>query len=208
MPLMHKHAVMPPLSVTGDDGDEDWEGGRFQEIPGRDEFSSYHRQPGDYAKYATTFWEEWERIAGEYEANPDGFYESYHYLNGHPAFWHFRDYAGDLPADHIDLLEHSDGLRACIDISVVKANPETACIDDDEALNTATRVWFEFGKHGWPPEHDQWHDWTLDDGAETYEGAIVLAARKVWENYGNDRRIVDSPEWGSGDDRAIPVAKA
>lgn len=32
-----------------------------------------------------------------------------------------------------------------LDISVVKVNPETEMIDEDNNLNTDTRVWLEFG---------------------------------------------------------------
>lgn len=180
MSLPHKDIAFPDLAVTDDDG------GKAHVVHVR---------------------ERWEETVAEYEANPDGFFESYHYLDGHPAFWRFLEGVSDLPATHVVRLTDEDGLRACVDIQVVKVNPETGGIDDKEELNTATRVWFELGKHGWPPERHQWHDWTLDDGAETYEAAIVLAARKVWENYGNDRRIVDSPEWGNGVDGTVPVVE-
>lgn len=191
--LAHKDAVMPPVSVSGDEGDEPLPGEQREE-------GVWYREPGTYAQSLAFIWEAWERIAAEYEANPGGFYESYHYLNEHPAFWHFtRGGGGGLPPDHVARLSHSDGLRACMDFDVVKADPETGGISEDASRNTAARVWFEFGKHDWPPEDHTWHDWRLDDGAATYEGAVILAARKVWENYGNDRRIVDSPDWNGGD---------
>jgi len=103
-------------------------------------------------------------------------------------------------------LEHGDGLRACADILVVRVCPATERIEDDEQQNTATRVWFEIGKHSWPPDDGTWHDWLLDGGAETYEGAIIKAARAVWEAYGNDRRIADSEEYGS--EETLPVVSA
>ena len=77
----------------------------------------------------------------------------------------------------------------CLDIEVVKVNPKTKRIEDDETLNTETAVWLEFvndtfdkwNPHlGWVSTH-----WTeLDCGAETFEKAIIKMADLVYKHYG------------------------
>ena len=37
-----------------------------------------------------------------------------------------------------------------------------------------------------------WHDPALDGGAVTYKQAIIGCARRVWQEYGNDRRVCDA----------------
>ena len=74
-------------------------------------------------------------------------------------------------------------------VEVVKVDPETESISDDEARNTATRVWLETGPGGA-------HDLDLDCGGATYEEATVELANLVHEKYGDkqtDRAIWVSP---------------
>lgn len=94
--------------------------------------------------------------------------------------------------------------REALDIAVVKVNPETESIDDDETKNTQTRVWLECGPHedATSPDHqpaiqaglypDDWldngvptHDYELDCGGKTFEEAIVTLAKLVMIHYGD-----------------------
>lgn len=72
-----------------------------------------------------------------------------------------------------------------LDVQVVKVNPETDSIDDDENKNTEIRVWLECGD--W--DYDcgvATHDIKLDCGAETFEEAIIKLAGLVAKEYGSN----------------------
>lgn len=84
------------------------------------------------------------------------------------------------------LLEHKMFNRCFRDIlyiMVVKINPETCEVDDDESKNTQTQVWLECGPWG---EEYNCHDWDLDCGANTFEEAIIKLAHLVKEHYNDD----------------------
>lgn len=100
------------------------------------------------------------------------FYEAWHFLDDHPAFQ--DQYGGSWFQESLYTM-------------VVKVNPETEEIDDNEELNTATRVWLESGRYEEDEEQDYKgtvHDIDLDCGAETFEQAIIKLANLVKENYG------------------------
>lgn len=74
-----------------------------------------------------------------------------------------------------------------LDIDIVKVNPTTNTIEDDEFLNTEIRFWLECG----PWENDErlgWvitHDPDLDSGGSTFEEAIIELATLVLKKYGD-----------------------
>lgn len=87
---------------------------------------------------------------------------------------------------------------ACLYVEVVKVNPTTKRIDDNEAKNTETRVWLESGpwlqgeklnefdrKHC--PNGMPSHDIKLDCGASNFEKAIIKLANLVLRHYGDGR---------------------
>ena len=86
------------------------------------------------------------------------------------------DYLSNL---EIVYYEKSNQFKKCLDIDVVKTNPDTLEIDNNEELNTKVQVWLEFGgivkdEHlGLIPQHDI----DLDCGADTFEEAIIELAR-------------------------------
>lgn len=86
------------------------------------------------------------------------------------------DYLSNL---EIVYYKKSNQFKKCLDIDVVKVNPDTLEIDENEKLNTKVQVWLEFGgitkdEHlGLIPQHDI----DLDCGADTFEEAIIELAR-------------------------------
>lgn len=97
------------------------------------------------------------------------FYNAWNYLNNHVIF------------------ENEDGFsmfQECLDMEVVKVDPDTNSISDNEEENTSTRIWLECG----PYQKDcRTHDINLDCGAKTFEKAIKKLAKKVKKVYGDDR---------------------
>ena len=76
----------------------------------------------------------------------NNFFDAFHYLKSHEMF--------------------QGMFESCLDIEVVKVNPLTKCIEDDENLNTEVNVWLECGKYS---KNIRWHDINLDCGADTFE---------------------------------------
>ena len=106
------------------------------------------------------------------------FYLAFHFLDQHEMFQgHFE---------------------SCLGISVVKVNPETKAIEDDEEKNTEVNVWLECGKYS---AHHSWHDYSLDCGGRTFEDAIIELANLVWETYG------DTYEWTEDDPDCFMVCR-
>ena len=98
------------------------------------------------------------------------FYDSYQFIMNHPI----------CKIGHINYAER------CLDIDVVKVNPEKDEVDDDMTLNTKVQIWLEFGKII-EDEHFgimSTHDIDLDCGGDTFEEAIVNLANLVYEKYG------------------------
>jgi len=139
---------------------------------------------------------DWYETVHAFEANPGSFYNAWHYLSNHPVFWTFgepRD--GKIPEVHERNLSHEYGLPLGIDISVMRVDPKKHRVSKDPARNTRTEVWYELSLTHWPT-HEHYphriHDYVGDGGAKTYEKAVVRAARKVHELYGNDRKTLDA----------------
>lgn len=88
------------------------------------------------------------------------FHDAWHYLLNHKIFrYAFVD---------------------CLDIEVVKVNPETKEVDNDFSKNTHVEVWLECG----PYDKDcRIHDLDLDCGADTFEDAIIKLAKLVNDKY-------------------------
>lgn len=109
------------------------------------------------------------------------FYESFHFLRTHQIN------IGPISGTNYTTNKFFDSL----DISVVKVNPETEMIDEDNNLNTDTRVWLEFGPYDFE-ENCKIHDCNLDCGAPTYEEAIIKLANLVniyYNKYGEERPL-------------------
>lgn len=197
--LIHKDIVFPEVDLSHDESDPEWEGKDM--VPVDDgKYYRWIRPPHIYANSWNYTQEIWDDIVREYESNPDDFYNSWQYLDNHPMYWTFKQgpWGDDERApNHYCRLTREKGIVRCVDIDVVRVNPDNETIEDDEALNTATRVWYETGHHDLLPREDgcssQWHDWKMDGGAETMEAAIIELAYKVWKKYGNDRRVADNP---------------
>jgi len=93
------------------------------------------------------------------------FYDSWWYLYSH------------------DMFKEENGVSSfenCTDVLVVKVNPRSNVIEDNQSLNTKTQIWLESGAYGGILS---FHDIDLDCGADTYEEAIIELARLVKENY-------------------------
>jgi hypothetical protein len=110
------------------------------------------------------------------------FYAAWQFLETHPMFQYGE----------------SSMLHHCLEIEVVKVNPKTNRIDDDERENTATRVWMECGPYLRPEElsaEERRHlpygipsvDLQLSCGAPTFEEAIIKLANRVARRYGRSR---------------------
>jgi len=107
----------------------------------------------------------------------DDFYEAWHWLYGHPYFHHAFPGAEPGFADELYMM-------------VVKVNPATQRIDDDQTLNTKVQVWLENGPYRDDEGYDQHcHDIRLDCGGDTFEEAICNMAKLAMEQEG------DYPEW-------------
>ena len=81
------------------------------------------------------------------------------------------------------LLEHKmfqRHFRDLLYIMVVKVNPLTNEVDDDQTKNTKTQVWLEVGP--WSEQYHT-HDWDLDCGGDTFEEAICELAELVKQYY-------------------------
>lgn len=84
------------------------------------------------------------------------------------------------------LLEHKMfqcRFRDLLYIIVVKVNPVTSEVDDDQTKNTKTQVWLEVGP--WSEQYHT-HDWDLDCGGDTFEEAIIKLADLVKQYYNDD----------------------
>lgn len=100
-----------------------------------------------------------------------GFYKSWQYLNNHIIF------------EDENNINH---FQECLDICVVKVNPETDCISPNNEKNTKVNVWLECGPF---MKNSRTHDIELDCGAKTFEKAIIKLAKKVKKVYGDDKKL-------------------
>jgi len=122
------------------------------------------------------------------------FYESWTYLEDHPIFNekvipNFNDeFLKELGGVTSDLgnepyFESHFNSDRCLDIQVVKVNPETMAIDDNDKLNTKVQIWLEAGAYR---KECSTHDIDLDCGANALEEAIIELANLVQNKYGDD----------------------
>jgi hypothetical protein len=190
MTLEHKPACLPEVST---------------EVPVRDSpipnilGELLQENPDLYGDIQSSRHAEWRRTIRAFEEEPDDFYNAWHYLNDHPLFWYF---AGNrhkpLPFNE-KYIETQRGMPEALDISVMKVNPATGRISCDKSENTKTEVWYEICVVSeWPAQYDaiRTHVWQIDGGGDTYEQAIVKAARQLHETYGNDRQTFDAERSG------------
>lgn len=111
------------------------------------------------------------------------FYQSWHFLNSHSKF----------NTEEFCFMD-------CLDVSVVKVNPETNSIDDDFSKNTKVEFWLECGPREYCEDFGRiisTHDPDLDCGGETFEDAIIELARFVSCYYGeiiNPEFVMEYPE--------------
>lgn len=183
-PLAHKDYVLPEVDLSQDQGDPEWAGESMVPEPGRTTFR-WLRAPGAYSQMWQGIQDEWRCIVEDYERFPADFGRAWHYVDSHPAFWTFTGPSSSgLPSGHVVLLEHSWGMHRAVDVSVGR-------VDED----LPAMVGLEAGRVSLHPDeygHITCHDYDLDTLEPTYEQAVISLARKVWESYGNDRRICDA----------------
>lgn len=104
-------------------------------------------------------------MIGKLEMNE--FHRDFNWLVSHPIF--------------------NDRFLSNLDIEVVKVNPKTKAIDDNDILNTEVRVWLECGPVELKDNMDAiyTHDIRLDCDGESFEKAICELAKLVRANYGD-----------------------
>lgn len=194
MALPHKDIVFPEVDLSGDEGDPDWSGEDM--VPEGSHFR-WVRPPGLHARVWGYKQEEWKETATAYEAEPDSFYRSWHYLDGHPVYWRFYPREG-LPANNAVGLQAEYGFGSdAISVFVTRVCNECGMRHKEPERNTKTEIRLETGKwelflRGDMKQHVHFHDTELDCGGDTYEEAVIKLARLVWERYGNDRCIADA----------------
>lgn len=107
------------------------------------------------------------------------FFDAYHFLRDH------------------EMVKHNkvSQFERCLDISVVKINPETDMIDEYDENNTKTQVWLEFGPYN-SEENCVVHDYNLDCCADTVEEGIIKLADLVKLHYRDN-----------GEERKLPAIK-
>lgn len=196
----HKDIVLPDIDLSHDDGDESWH------AAGGEDTTPIVNADGDIKLYSwnglgpghyESYWqlcvvEEWDRLVENYEANPDDVHSAWWYVDHHPVFWNLKDRLHeDYPENHVSNLTHEGAWqRGWPEITPHKINPDTNRVEDDDDLNTEIQWWYELGPSdltGFPTSHD----YELDGGGATYEECVIAIARKIHDNYGNDRRLID-----------------
>lgn len=201
-PLQPKPINLPAVS-TADDAPLD---GILADLSWDREYASRGEL---YASIQADRVKDWEQTVREYEAKPNEFYNAWHYLDAHPAFWRFRGDDGMTPPEERITewnLCAEYGVHEAIHFMVTKVNPDTGRREDN-LPNTLTEVWAELGKTNWPgppepgdyickgeiyPRDHSYHDPTLDCDGPTMEAAVIAAAVAVHTHYGNDRRNCDA----------------
>ena len=107
------------------------------------------------------------------------FYTAYQWLYNHPMFQEEVNFHGETWDE--------SQFKKCLDIDVVKINPETNSIDDNENKNTKVQIWLECGPFC---KEYRCHDIQLDCGADTFEEAIIELANLVIEWYGDTKERI------------------
>ncbi len=198
MAVTHKNIVFPEVPHDGELGL------KLHDTAGNVIFADI--TPTTWTQIWDMHCEEWAETAFSYEENPGDFYYAWHYLDKHPAFWKFRHGPSDANAQplaerlHVRNLMPDYGIDRCVNISVVKINPETRSTEEEP--QTETEIWIELGQQSWPVEVDpgdpetydkSYNDYMMECGGPTVETAMLRAAHNVWQVYGNDRRVCDGP---------------
>ena len=180
--LPHKEIVLPDVDLSFDDN-----------------------PPGHYAEYwRLCFVESWADNVARYEADPDDVHAAWWYIENHPVFWQFSQPRPEqYPRNHISRLQAEGALsHLSQDGAMRRGWPEIIPFRDEKGMSWS----YEFGKRALFREElhpgtfgfDTYNDWKLSGYADTYEQAVIEIARKIYDNYGNDRRVVDSEEWRRG----------
>jgi len=112
------------------------------------------------------------------------FYTAYQFLYNHPMFQEEVSYNNDT--------WNESHFKECLDIEIVKVNPETNSIDDDEIKNTKVQIWLECGRYD---KECRIHDIELDCGADTFELVIIELANLVEEWYGETKDRIKKSDW-------------
>jgi len=124
------------------------------------------------------------KMEEEIETMFDDFYTAYKWLYDHPMFQKEIKFEGET--------WNESHFRECLDIDVVKINPEKEEIDKDESKNTQVEIWLECGEYH--PKH-RVHDVELDCGGFTFEEAIINLANLVMEWYGETKDRIKKSDW-------------
>jgi len=98
------------------------------------------------------------------------FYTAYQFLYNHSLFQEEINYNNDT--------WNESHFKECLNIDVVKVNPETNSINEDESKNTKVQIWLECGEYN---KNYGVHDIELDCGADTFEEGIIELANLVME---------------------------
>jgi len=69
------------------------------------------------------------------------FYTAYYWLYEHHIFQE------EIKFKLFNDIYNESHFKECLNIDVVKVNPETNSIDDDETKNTKVQIWLECGKY-------------------------------------------------------------
>lgn len=110
-----------------------------------------------------------------YQKNPNSFYDAYHWLQQHPAFW-------TAPRQ-----EKTENKLTWVTDHGLKSMWMTVVEDKDKI-----KVWLEHGSHvGLESQHTtpythHYHDTRLDVTEETYEKAIIALAKNVNKYFATD----------------------
>lgn len=108
----------------------------------------------------------------------------------------FEYYKRSMHGDHRSIETNMDIFYANVD--------KTGTINDDKKQNKFFECWLEIGPYEWTKSYKEniahggfwegeenrphlinYHDWTLDCGAPTFDAALIILARKVQKKYGN-----------------------
>lgn len=104
------------------------------------------------------------------------FFDAWWYLCGHPRFQEEAWPGGYTESSFNDSLW----------IDVIKVNPLTENVEEDEELNVSTCVCLECLHKEWDPEANLYvsaHDYELDCSADTFENAIIELANRHYNKY-------------------------
>ena len=94
--------------------------------------------------------------------------------------------------------------RSCLDIDVIKVNPDTLRVDEEQVKNTLVVFSLEFGP--WIKASDQTeserslfpyglpaHDYELDCRSPNFEDAVIQLASLVQAKYGTYEQLIWKP---------------